>query len=186
MIESELFGYEAGAFTGAQKRKLGLMEVADQGILFLDEIASMSMDMQSKLLRALEERKIRRVGGSNLIPVDVQVIAASNRNLPTMIEAGQFREDLYYRLHVVDLEVPPLRNRKEDIPELVGFFLKQKNAQMGLNVTGVSQNAMNALLVYDWPGNVRELKNAIERALIFCDGDTIETGHLPLEVQSVQ
>ena len=184
VIESELFGYEAGAFTGAQKRKLGLMEVADQGILFLDEIASMSLDMQSKLLRALEERKIRRVGGSNLIPVDVQVIAASNRDLPEMIKAGVFREDLYYRLHVVDLEVPALRNRKEDIPELVGFFLKQKNAQMGLNVTGVSQNAMKALLAYDWPGNVRELKNAIERALIFCDGDRIEIGHLPQEVQS--
>lgn len=183
VIESELFGYEAGAFTGAQKRKLGLMEVADQGILFLDEIASMSLDMQSKLLRALEERKIRRVGGSNLIPVDVQVIAASNRDLPEMIKAGVFREDLYYRLHVVDLEVPALRNRKEDIPELVGFFLKQKNAQMGLNVTGVSQNAMKALIAYDWPGNVRELKNAIERALIFCDGDQIEIGQLPQEVQ---
>jgi two-component system response regulator AtoC len=183
VIESELFGYEAGAFTGAQKRKLGLMEVADQGILFLDEIASMSLDMQSKLLRALEERKIRRVGGSNLIPVDVQVIAASNRDLPEMIKAGVFREDLYYRLHVVDLEVPALRNRKEDIPELVGFFLKQKNAQMGLNVTGVGQNAMKALIAYDWPGNVRELKNAIERALIFCDGDQIEIGQLPQEVQ---
>lgn len=183
VIESELFGYEAGAFTGAQKRKLGLMEVADQGILFLDEIASMSLDMQSKLLRALEERKIRRVGGSNLIPVDVQVIAASNRDLPEMIKAGDFREDLYYRLHVVDLEVPSLRNRKEDIPELVGFFLKQKNAQMGLNVTGITQNAMKALLAYDWPGNVRELKNAIERALIFCDGDQIEIGQLPQEVQ---
>ena len=183
VIESELFGYEAGAFTGAQKRKLGLMEVADQGILFLDEIASMSLDMQSKLLRALEERKIRRVGGSNLIPVDVQVIAASNRDLPEMIKAGDFREDLYYRLHVVDLEVPSLRNRKEDIPELVGFFLKQKNAQMGLNVTGITQNAMKALLAYDWPGNVRELKNAIERALIFCDSDQIEIGQLPQEVQ---
>lgn len=183
VIESELFGYEAGAFTGAQKRKLGLMEVADQGILFLDEIASMSMDMQSKLLRALEERKIRRVGGSNLIPVDVQVIAASNRDLPTLIESGEFREDLYYRLHVVDLQVPPLRKRKEDIPELIGFFLKQKNAQMGVNVTGVTQNALQAMLAYDWPGNVRELKNAIERALIFCDGETIETHHLPLEIQ---
>lgn len=185
VIESELFGYEAGAFTGANKRKLGLMEVADQGILFLDEIASMSLDMQSKLLRALEERKIRRVGGSNLISVDVQIIAASNRDLPSMIKTGEFREDLYYRLHIVDLQVPPLRTRKEDIPEMVGFFLKQKNAQMGLNVTGVSQKAMNALLAYDWPGNVRELRNAMERALIFCDGDTVEIGHLPQEVQAL-
>jgi DNA-binding NtrC family response regulator len=184
VIESELFGYEAGAFTGAQKRKLGLMEVADQGILFLDEISSMSMDMQSKLLRALEERKIMRVGGANLIPVDVQVLAASNRNLMKMIERGEFREDLYYRLHVVDLEVPPLRKRKEDIPELVGFFLKQKNAQMGCNVTGISQNAMSAMRSYDWPGNIRELKNAIERALIFCDGEVIELAHLPQEVQT--
>jgi DNA-binding NtrC family response regulator len=183
VIESELFGYEAGAFTGAQKRKLGLMEVADQGILFLDEIASMSLDMQSKLLRALEERKIRRVGGSNLTPVDVQIIAASNRDLTKMVGNNEFREDLYYRLHVVDLEVPALRNRKEDIPELIGFFLKQKSLQMGLNIIGLTPNALKAMLAYNWPGNVRELKNAIERALIFCDGDTVELSHLPQEVQ---
>ena len=183
MIESELFGHEAGAFTGAIKRKLGLMEVADQGILFLDEISSMSMDMQSKLLRALEERKIRRVGGSALMPVDVQVIAASNRVLQSMIDKGDFREDLFYRLNIVGLEVPPLRDRKEDIPELVGFFLQQKNVQRGLNITHISQAAMSALVEYHWPGNVRELKNALERALIFCDGDTVELGHLPQEVQ---
>jgi len=182
MIESELFGHEAGAFTGADKRKPGLMEVADTGVLFLDEISSMSMDMQSKLLRVLEEREIRRVGGAKLIPVDVQVIAASNKDLLSLIKDGRFREDLYYRLHVIDLEVPPLRERREDIPEFVGYFLREKNAQMGLNITNISPAAMKALQKYDWPGNIRELKNAIERAILFCDEDTIDLYNLPGEI----
>ncbi len=182
MIESELFGHEAGAFTGADKRKPGLMEVADTGVLFLDEISSMSMDMQSKLLRVLEERVIRRVGGAKLIPVDVQVIAASNKDLLSLIKDGRFREDLYYRLHVIDLEVPPLRERREDIPEFVGYFLREKNAQMGLNITNISPAAMKALQKYDWPGNIRELKNAIERAILFCDEDTIDLYNLPGEI----
>ncbi|NSW51848.1 MAG: sigma-54-dependent Fis family transcriptional regulator [Anaerolineae bacterium] len=182
MIESELFGYEAGAFTGAEKRKLGLMELADSGILFLDEISSMSMDMQSKLLRALEDRTIRRVGGGKQIPVDVQVLAASNKNVLRLIENGEFREDLYYRLHVVDLTIPPLRERKEDIPELVSFFLHEKNLQMGMNVEQVSENALAALQNYHWPGNIRELKNAIERALLFCDDEVIDLVHLPHEI----
>ena len=169
MLESELFGYEAGAFTGAEKRKHGLMEVADGGILFLDEISSIPIDMQAKLLRALEERAFRRVGGTNLIRVDVQILAASNRHLPTLMEDGRFREDLYYRLKVVDLHLPPLRERKEDIPELVGAFIHQNNARMGVNITDITPRAMQALVAYSWPGNIRELRNVIERAMLFCD-----------------
>lgn len=184
VVESELFGYESGAFTSAQKRKLGLMEVADTGILFFDEIASMSTEMQTKLLRALEERHIRRVGGANEIPIDVQVIAASNRDLNALMKKGEFREDLFYRLNVVGLSIPPLRNRKEDIPELVGFFLRKFNSQMGMNIRQISEAALEALMNYDWPGNVRELKNVVERAIIFCDGDTIDLPQLPKDLIS--
>lgn len=189
MLESELFGYEAGAFTGAERRKNGLMEVADGGVLFLDEIASMPMDTQAKLLRAIEERAFRRVGGTNMIHVDVQIIAASNRKLVQMINDQKFREDLYYRLKVVDLSIPALRDRKEDIPELVGFFLRQTNARLGLNITDVTPRAMQALVDYDWPGNIRELSNAIERAMLFCDDPAIDLPHLPSDVlkkESVQ
>jgi DNA-binding NtrC family response regulator len=182
MLESELFGYEPGAFTGAEKRKPGLMEVADGGVLFLDEVASTPPDIQIKLLRALEERSFRRVGGTNLIKVDVQVIAASNRNLPDMISKGEFREDLYYRLKVVDLHIPPLRERREDIPELVGLFIRQNNLRMGLNISDVTPRAMNDLIAYHWPGNVRELRNVIERAMLFCDDPAIDLAHLPDEV----
>lgn len=182
MLEAELFGFEAGAFTGADKRKHGLMEVADQGILFLDEIASMPLDIQAKLLRAIEERAFRRVGGTTLTKVDVQIIAASNRPLTAMIKEGQFREDLFYRLKVVDLHVPPLRERKADIPELVGFFIRQYNGRQGSNVTNISPRALAALSTYDWPGNIRELSNAIERAMLFCDGETIELADLPTEI----
>lgn len=185
MLEAELFGFEAGAFTGADKRKIGLMEVADQGVLFLDEISSMPLDIQAKLLRALEERAFRRVGGTALIKVDVQIIAASNRPLPTLIKDGLFREDLYYRLKVVDLHVPPLRDRKQDIPELVGFFIRQYNIRHGSNVIGVSPMAMAVLVAYDWPGNIRELSNAIERAMLFCDGETIEPADLPSEISKL-
>lgn len=181
-IESELFGHEAGAFTGADKRKPGLMEVANDGILFLDEISSMPSDMQSKLLRALEERSFRRMGGTNLIKVDVQVIAASNRDLPTLIKNGQFRDDLYYRLRVVSLDLPPLRERSKDIPELVGFFIQQNNPRMGLNIQDISGKAMETLLAHDWPGNIRELRNVIERAMLFCDEATIDVAHLPAEL----
>ncbi len=186
MLESELFGYEAGAFTGAERRKNGLMEVADGGILFMDEISSMPMDTQVKLLRAIEERAFRRVGGTNLIKVDVQILAASNRDLVAMIATGQFREDLYYRLKVVDLSLPPLRKRREDIPELVGFFLRQNNARQGLNITDVTPRAMQALVAYNWPGNIRELSNAIERAMLFCDDPAIDLDHLPADVVKAQ
>lgn len=182
MFESELFGHEAGAFTGATQRRIGLMEVADGGVLFLDEISSMPMDLQAKFLRALEERAFRRVGGTNLIKVDVQIIAASNRNLREMIEKHEFREDLYYRLKVVDLDLPSLAERKNDIPDLVGYFVRRFNMRQGSNITDVSPRAMEAMMNYDWPGNIRELSNTIERAVLFCDDPVIEVNHLPLEI----
>jgi len=182
VLESELFGYEAGAFTSAEKRKHGLMEVADGGILFLDEISSMPLDMQAKLLRALDERAFRRVGGTHLIKVDVQVLAASNRPLMAMIEDNKFRSDLYYRLKVVDLHLPPLRQRAEDIPELVGLFIRNNNRQMGMNVQGITPHALQALMAHPWPGNIRELRNIIERAMLFCDEPSIDLEHLPAEM----
>lgn len=182
VLEAELFGYEAGAFTSAEKRKLGLMEIADEGILFLDEISSAPVDVQVKLLRALEERSFRRVGGTNLIKVDVQVIAASNRNLPKMMEEGEFREDLYYRLKVVDLHIPPLREHKEDIPELVGVFMKENNPKMGLNIDDVTPKAMEALTKYSWPGNIRQLRHVMDRAMLFCDDAAIDLSHLPEDI----
>jgi len=182
VLESELFGHEAGAFTSAQRRKPGLMEVADGGILFLDEISSMPVDMQAKLLRAIEDKEIRRVGGTNQIKVDVQILAASNRDLPSLIEQGLFREDLYYRLRVVELHLPPLRERQEDIPELVGHFICEINMEMGLNINDITSRAMEALMAHDWPGNIRELRNTIERAMIFCDDAAIDLEHLPADI----
>ncbi|KAF0112442.1 MAG: putative two-component response regulator receiver protein [Chloroflexi bacterium] len=186
ILESELFGHEAGAFTSADRKKPGLMEVADGGILFLDEISSMPLDIQAKLLRAIETHSFMRVGGTTLIKVDIQVIVASNRNLQAMVNDGLFRQDLYYRLKKIDLEVPPLRDRKVDIPELVGFFIRMYNGLQGLNITGVSEPAMDALQKYNWPGNIRELSNAIERAIIFCDGENINLADLPRDIVSPQ
>jgi len=182
MFESELFGHEAGSFTGATSRRNGLMEIADGGILFLDEISSMPVDLQAKFLRALEERAFRRVGGTNLIRVDVQVIAASNRDLEEMIARHEFREDLYYRLKVVDLDLPSLAERRQDIPDLVGYMVRKFNKRLGANILDVSPAAMQALISYDWPGNIRELSNAIERAVLFCDEPTIDLNHLPKDV----
>lgn len=182
MLESELFGHEAGAFTSADRKKPGLMEIADDGVLFLNEISSMPVDIQAKLLTAIESHSFRRVGGTALINVDVQVLAASNRNLKEMITKGEFREDLYFRLKVVDLDMPPLRERKEDIPELVGFFVRESNARLGMNVVEVSPQAMDLMQKYAWPGNIRELANAIERAMLFCDGMTINVGDLPRDI----
>ncbi len=182
MLESELFGFEAGAFTGAEKRKNGLMEVADGGILFLDEISSMPMDIQAKLLRALQERAFYRVGGTHLIKVDMQVLAASNRDLLHMIKESAFREDLYYRLKVVNLHIPSLKERRADIPELVGLFLRQNNGSMGVNISDITPRAMEALVNYDWPGNIRELKNTIERAMLFCDNCSLDLADLPSEI----
>ncbi len=185
MIESELFGHEAGAFTGADKRKSGLMEIADEGILFLDEIAFMPLDMQAKLLRAIEEKAFRRLGGTNVIKVDVQIVAASNRNLRQRIEEGAFRDDLYYRLKVVDLHLPALRERKQDIPELVGYFIREGNSKMGLNISDLTTAALEALMAHNWPGNIRELQHTIEYAMLFCDEAAIDLQHLPAELTQV-
>jgi two-component system response regulator AtoC len=182
MLESELFGYEAGAFTSAEKRKHGLLEVADGGILFLDEISSMPLDIQAKLLRVLEERAFRRVGGTTMIHVDVHILAASNRDLANMIRDGLFRQDLYYRLKVVDLHLPPLRERIADVPELVGLFIRLNNSRLGMNVNGIKPMAMKALTSYHWPGNIRELSNAIERAMLFCDEEDLDLAHLPPDI----
>ncbi len=185
MIETELFGHEAGAFTGATKRKPGLLEVADGGILFLDEISSTKPDMQAKLLRVLDERIFRRIGGVNEIHVDVQIIAASNRDLPSMLQEGTFREDLYYRLKVVDLHLPPLRDRIGDIPALVGSFIRQIQQRTGNPVSGITPRAIEALKAHHWPGNIRELRHVIERAMLFCDDEEIDLGHLSPEFQAL-
>jgi DNA-binding NtrC family response regulator len=181
-IESELFGHEAGAFTGAEKKKPGLMEVADTGILFLDEISSMPEDMQAKLLKALEDRSFRRMAGTVEIKVDVQVVAASNKDLKKMMDDGTFRNDLYYRLNVLELVIPPLRERREEIPELIAFFVRDLNAQMGMNINDISPEVMDALLKAEWPGNIRELRNVIERAMILCDGPALDVPHFPEEL----
>lgn len=182
MIEAELFGFEAHAFTGADKRKIGMMEVADGGILFLDEIASVEPAVQAKLLRAIENQTFRRVGGISEIHVDLQILAASNRNLKSLINEGKFREDLYFRLKVVDLHLPPLKERKEDIPELVGFFINKLNMKMGKNIINISDQALQALIDYDWPGNIRELSHSVEGAMIFCNGETIDLSDLPADI----
>jgi DNA-binding NtrC family response regulator len=182
LLESELFGYEAGAFTGATKRKTGLMECADEGTLFLDEISSMRFDLQANLLRVLETKTIRRVGGNTEIKVDVRFIAATNHNLSKMIESGQFREDLFWRLNVVPIELPPLRERREDIPALAGMFLDRYSRESGKHVTTVHPRALEALQAYSWRGNIRQLRSVIENAIMFCDGDEIQIGHLPHEI----
>jgi two-component system response regulator AtoC len=184
MIESELFGHEAGAFTGAQKRKPGLIEIADGGILFLDEISSTKTDMQAKLLRVLDEQRFRRVGGVKEISVDIQILAASNRDLKAMIADGSFREDLYYRLKVVDLDLPPLRERIVDIPALVGKFISMINLRTGNAITGITPRAIEALKAHAWPGNIRELQHVIERAMLFCDDEQIDIAHLPPDIQA--
>ncbi len=182
MLESELFGHEANSFTSADKRKLGLMETADEGVLFLDEISSMGMDIQAKLLRAIETQTFRRLGGNQEIHVDVQLIAASNRNLLDMIAKNEFREDLFYRLKVVDLSIPPLRERREDIPELVGFLIKKNNGLRGLNIEDITPRALEAIIAYDWPGNVRELDHILEFAMISNDTGIIDMQDLPYTI----
>jgi DNA-binding NtrC family response regulator len=185
MIESELFGHEAGAFTGAQKRKPGLVEIADGGILFLDEIASTKTDMQAKLLRILDEHRFRRVGGVKEIDVDIQILAASNRKLKAMMEEGTFREDLFYRLKVVDLHLPPLRERLVDIPALVGTFIRQINMRTGNTIAGITPRAIEALKASEWPGNIRELRHVLERTMLFCDDEEIDLAHLPPDIQAL-
>ncbi len=183
LIESELFGYEKGAFTGAAQQRKGKFELASTGTLFLDEIGDMNPVTQAKVLRALENRTIERLGGNQSIPVDVRVISATHRNLPAEIAAGRFREDLYYRLRVVTIELPPLRAHKEDIPLLVEAFLKLHAARHG-RAARLGREALDALSRHDWPGNLRELKNALERSLILARGQEIGTSDLPEEIVS--
>ncbi len=179
LFESELFGYEKGAFTGAFRRKPGLLEYADGGTFFLDEICELSPALQVKLLRMLQDKKIRRVGGADLIDVDVRIISASNRNLEDALSAGQLREDLYYRLNVISIKLPPLRDRKEDIPLLCHHFIEKYSKLTPKNITGISSRALNCLEEYDWPGNVRELENVIERAVTLAKEQEITIEDLP-------
>jgi DNA-binding NtrC family response regulator len=174
LIESELFGYEPGAFTGANTRKIGLIEAANKGTLFLDEVAELPLITQSKLLRVLQEKEIRRIGGKETIKVDVRIIAATNKNLLEEVQKKKFREDLYYRLKVVTIEIPPLRERKEDIPELVKYFIEKYSKEFEKEIKGIEEKAMQALLNYHWPGNIRELESVIEKAIIICEGDKIK------------
>jgi two-component system response regulator HydG len=179
LLESELFGHEKGAFTGADRRKEGRFSQADGGTLFLDEVSEMSLMMQVKLLRALQEREFNRVGGETTIRVDVRVIAATNKNLLDQINQGTFREDLYYRLNVVELQVPPLSDRSEDIPLLAGHFLEMFAAKNRKEIKGFSPGAMDKLIRYDWPGNVRELMNAIERAVVLARSSYLDEADFP-------
>ena len=183
LIESELFGYERGAFTGAVSSKPGRFELAGAGTLFLDEIGEIPIEMQVKLLRALQESEFERVGGIKTIRVDVRLVAATNRDLKKLIAAGTFREDLFYRLNVVPIRLPALRERAADIPLLVEHFLGKFNERLKKHVTGVEPEAMDILSAYPWPGNIRELENVIERAVLFCDTGTIREGDLPHEVR---
>jgi len=179
LIESELFGYERGAFTGAVTSKPGRFELADGGTLFLDEIGEVPVEMQVKLLRALQESEFERVGGIKTTHVDVRLIAATNRDLNAEIEAGRFRKDLYYRLAVVPINVPPLRERPSDVPTLVRHFVDKYNRRLNKRIEGMTDEAMSLLQAYAWPGNIRELENLIERTLLFADGPLIGAGDLP-------
>jgi len=185
LIESELFGYERGAFTGAAQQKKGKFELASGGTLFLDEIGDMNPVTQAKVLRALENRTIERLGGTQSIPVDVRVISATHRDLPAEMRNGTFREDLFYRLRVVTIDLPPLRKHKNDIGVLADAILKLHAARLNRSA-GLSKDALAALEAYDWPGNVRELKNALERSLVMCRGEEIAAADLPAEVASGQ
>jgi DNA-binding NtrC family response regulator len=182
LIESELFGHERGSFTGAHQRKLGKFELAQGGTLFLDEIGTLRADLQAKLLRVLQEREIERVGGTRSIKIDVRVIAATNTNLKDAVSRGTFREDLYYRLNVVPIVVPPLRERAQDVPLLAEYFLRRDTRDFNKRIEGLSPEAVAALQAYRWPGNVRELENVIERCVVLADGPVIQLNDLPLDV----
>jgi DNA-binding NtrC family response regulator len=182
LIESELFGHEKGAFTGATAKREGKFEQANGGTLFLDEIGDMSANVQAKLLRALEERRIERLGGNESIPVDVRIVSATHRPLEQEIAAGNFRADLFYRLRVVTIDIPPLRERREDIPVLAETFTRTAAERYGLPLRQVAQSALRKLVDYEWPGNVRELKNTIERAVIMAEGEELRSEDLPDEI----
>jgi two-component system response regulator HydG len=181
-LESELFGHEKGAFTGADKRREGRFMQADKGTIFLDEVGEMPMLMQAKLLRVIQEREIQRVGGEKTITVDVRVIAATNQNLSDLVAAGKFREDLYYRLNVVSMNAPPLRDRIEDVPLLAHHFLNIYSGKNNKTIKGFTPIAMDMLLKYDWPGNVREMENAVERAVILSLDEYINEKVLPMTI----
>jgi transcriptional regulator with GAF, ATPase, and Fis domain len=180
LLESELFGHEKGAFTGAVAQKMGKFESAHSGTIFLDEIGDMPLTTQGKLLRVLQEKEFERVGGTKTIKVDVRFIIATNKNLPDMVRKGQFRDDLYYRINVFSINLPPLRERREDIPYLVDYFLSQNSKGVK-----ISPLALQMIVAYSWPGNIRELKNTIERAAVLTETGTIEPAHLALQVAGI-
>jgi len=180
LIESELFGHERGAFTSAYQTKLGIVEVANKGTLFLDEIGEMPVSLQAKLLRFLDSGEFRRVGGTKNLKSDVRIIAATNRDLSELVRKGEFRQDLFYRLNVINIYLPPLRDRRDDIPTLAEYFLRKFSNKLSKSLKGFTQDAMEALLIYDWPGNVRELENVIERAVILSEGEEITRDLLSL------
>lgn len=184
LLESELFGFEKGAFTGAEAQHKGRFELANGGTIFLDEIGEINQATQVKLLRVLQEKKFERVGGEKTISVDVRVVAATNRNLEDEVKAGRFREDLYYRLNVVRIEMPSLRERKDDIPLLMHSFLREFNIENEKNIKGFDNRSKSALIKYNWPGNIRELKNCIESAVVMCTGDEIKIEDLPSSIRA--
>ncbi|HSA94324.1 MAG TPA: sigma-54 dependent transcriptional regulator [Terriglobales bacterium] len=184
LIESELFGYVKGAFTGATRTKEGLLAIADRGTVFLDEIAELPVDLQAKLLRALQEKEIRPVGSTRRVPIQVRILAATNRDLEAAVQQGTFRKDLYFRLNVVNLRIPPLRERREDIPLLVGHFLERLARSTGTERT-LADDALERMMSYDWPGNVRELENSIERAWALSSGPVLHTSDLPTTLQGI-
>ena len=180
LIESELFGHEKGAFTGADKQRIGRFEQADGGTLFLDEVGDMSPNTQAKILRVLQEHEFERLGGTRTLRVDVRIIAATNRNLSQMVAEGKFREDLYYRLNVVSVEMPPLRDRKDDIPALAEFFVRRFASELKKKVDGIQNDALKVLMRHNWPGNIRELENVVERAVLLADAPVITTTDLQI------
>ncbi len=180
LLESELFGYEKGAFTGANNRKPGMFELASNGTLFLDEIGDMPMQLQVKLLRVIQEKKIQRLGGINQIPINARIIVATNKDLEKLVREEKFREDLYFRINVINIHLPPLRERREDIPHLINHFIKKFNKTMGKKILGMESDAIEALMHYDFPGNIRELENIIERAFILSETDKITINDLGL------
>ena len=180
LLESELFGYEKGAFTGASARKIGMFELASGGTLFLDEIGDMPLSLQVKILRVLQEKKMTRLGGTETIPINARIVAATNKNLEEMVKDGSFREDLFYRLNVVRIEIPPLRERREDIPLLAAYIIKKLSRDMSSRITGFTPEAVEMLKNHNFYGNVRELENIIERAMIFSDSETIDVKDLDL------
>ena len=184
LIESELFGYVKGAFTGAVQSRDGLLAIAEGGTVFLDEVGELPVDLQAKLLRAIQEREIRPVGSTKRITINVRILAATNRDLEQAVAQGTFRRDLYFRLNVLSLKIPPLRDRRQDIPLLTSYFMDRLSRTAGHERT-LSDDAMKALLAYDWPGNVRELENCLERACAFTSGPVIQVGDLPSAIHGV-